>query len=95
MNNARYCRKCGCYLPDNKYICLACGLDNYKKASQANVNYANCSRCIYARRISAIYDSEYNGKAEAGIYCKRRSVTFLNMDGFCCKYYQYDPNKRY
>lgn len=36
MNNARYCRKCGCYLPDNKYICLACGLDNYKNVKQEN-----------------------------------------------------------
>lgn len=95
MNNARYCRKCGCYLPDNKYICLACGFDNYKKASQVNTNSANCSNCIYAMNVRTVCYSEFDSEVEVSIYCKRRSVTFLNMDGFCCKYYQYDPNKRY
>lgn len=27
MNPARYCKECGCYVPDNNNKCLACGYD--------------------------------------------------------------------
>lgn len=27
MNPARYCKECGCYVPDNNDKCLACGYD--------------------------------------------------------------------
>ena len=52
---AKYCKQCGCYIPDNQTECLACGYDEAAEAAQKAMKdmQAASGRNFFARKTAS------------------------------------------